>query len=285
MRRIASIGFTAIIIMQLSLALCLADVALQSKGELKTQKDFQDLAFSRNGQWLYLLYRTGDLEVYSNQGKQQGKVTVGKGFDMIEASPIDDEIYLVSRKDRRIQIVEVMPVLDIDIKGSPFKGAADAPVVIAEFTDFQCPYCAQIIEIYDQLLKLYPGKIKIVYKCFPLRSHRYSLIAAVNAMAAHKMGKFWEFHDRVFENFRQLNDQKIMEIRKELGLDTPEVDSLIRSPEVRAKVIKDREQGLNIGVKGTPTVFVNGKRLKDKTLEGFKEAIDNELKLSQKKKA
>ena len=101
-------------------------------------------------------------------------------------------------------------------------------------------------------------------------------------MAAHQKGQFWKFHDRLFENYKTLDDAKILEIRKEFGFDTPEFDALMRHPEVRRRVVKDRYEGQLIGVRGTPTVFINGIRLKDKTLEGFQRAIDKELKAQNK---
>lgn len=258
--------------------LCIADVNLEIKSELKFKEPPVDMTFSRDGQWLYLLFQSGDLRVYTYQGEMKGKVDVGTGFDKIEPGPLEDQIYLLSRKDNRIQIIEAIPTRGIDISTSPFKGAADAPVVIAEYTDFQCPYCAKLGDIFSQLLKLYPGKIKVVYKNYPLNNHPFAWKAAANAMAAHKKGKFWEFHDRLFANYKSLNDAKIMEIRKALGFDTPEFDALIKSPEVRSKVVQDRNEGQRNGVRGTPTVFVNGKPLKDKSLKGFKEVIEKELK-------
>jgi protein-disulfide isomerase len=132
--------------------------------------------------------------------------------------------------------------------------------------------------IFSKILKKYPGKIKIVYKSYPLQSHKFAWKAAANAMAAHQKGKFWEFHDRLFANSKNLNDAKIMEIRKSLGFDTPEFDELIKSAAVRKKVADDYKEGQRNGVRGTPAGFVNGERLKDKSFKGFTVAIDNEFK-------
>lgn len=258
--------------------LCHADVDLKIKSELEFEKPPVDITFSRDGQWLYILFQNGDLLIYTYQGEMKGKVEVGPGFDKIEPGPFEDEIYLLNRKTNKIKIIEATPIRGIDISTSPFKGAADAPVVIVEYTDFQCPYCAKLGAIFSQMLKKYPGKLKIVYKSYPLQNHKFAWKAAANAMAAHQKGKFWEFHDRLFANSKNLNDAKIMEIRKSLGFDTPEFDALIKSAAVRKKVADDRNEGQKNGVRGTPTVFINGKRLKDKSLKGFTLAIDNELK-------
>ena len=262
--------------------LCHADVDLKIKSELDFEKPPVDITFSRDGQWLYMLFQDGDLMIYTNQGEMKGKVEVGPGFDKIEPGPFEDEIYLLNRKTRKIKIIEATPSRGIDISASPFKGAADAPVVIVEYTDFQCPYCAKLGGIFSQLLKMYPGKIKIVYKSYPLQSHKFAWKAAANAMAAHQKGKFWEFHDRLFANSKNLDDAKIMEIRKSFGFDTPEFDALIKSAAVRKKVADDLKEGQRNGVRGTPTVFVNGKRLKNKSFKGFTAAIDKELKKQEK---
>ena len=261
---------------------CFANVELKIKSELKFDTPPVDMTFSRDGQWLYVLIGSGELWVYTYQGQLKGKINVGPGFDAIEPGPLQDQIYLLSRKDNRIQIIEATPTMGIDVSVSPYKGAAGAPVVIAEYTDFQCPYCAKLGETFSQLLKQYPGKIKIVYKSFPLNNHKYAWKAATAAMAAHQKGRFWEFHDRLFEHYNSLDDNKIMDIRKEFGFDTPEFEALIKSPQVRRQVAIDRQEGQRNGVRGTPAVFINGKRLKDKSLKGFIEAIDNELKSKEK---
>lgn len=261
---------------------CHGDVDLKIKSELTFEEPPVDITFSRDGQWFYMLFQDGKLFIYTNQGELKGKVEVGPGFDKIEPGPFEDELYLLSSKTKKIQVIEAIPTRGIDISASPIKGAADAPVVIVEYTDFQCPYCAKLGLMFSQLLKKYPGKIKIVYKSYPLQNHKFAWKAAANAMAAHQKGKFWEFHDRLFANSKTLDDDKIMEIRKSFGFDTPEFDKLIKSAAVRKKVADDLKEGQRNGVRGTPTVFVNGKRLKDKSLKGFTSAIDNELKKLQK---
>jgi protein-disulfide isomerase len=259
-------------------SICPADVQWETKSKMTLKEPPLDIAISRDGQWIYLLLKGGTLQVYTYDGNLKGAIDVGNGYDRIKAGPLEDEIYLLGRKSKTVRIIEVVVDRSINTSGSPYKGAVDAPVEIAEFTDFQCPYCAKLTDIFTKLLALYPGKIKIVYKSYPLTNHRYAWKAAVAAMAAHRKGQFWKFHDRLFEYHKALNDQVIQDVRKEFGFDTPEFDTLMRSPDVRTQVAQDRTEGQRIGVRGTPTIFINGKRLKDKTLEGFQKAIDGELK-------
>jgi len=257
-----------------------SDVDLLIKSEIQLEFEPADMKLSRNGEWLYLLTAEGQLLVYSHQGKLAGAFDVGPAFSQIEPGPTETELYLLDKRGKRMRIAELNIAKQIDIDDSPFKGAADAPVTIVEYTDFQCPYCAKLGDIFKEVLALYPGKVKIVYKSYPLSSHKFAWKAAAAAMAAHRKGQFWPFHDILFKNYNALDDAKLMQIRKKFGFDTPEFDKLMKSSAVRTKVAADKKEGKAIGVQGTPTVFINGKRLRDKSLEGFKAAIDQELQQS-----
>lgn len=101
--------------------------------------------------------------------------------------------------------------------------------------------------------------------------------AAVAALAAESQGKFWEFHDLLFRNYNRLNDQKIQEIAQTVGLNQEEYEKMKNDPEIERKIRQDLSDGLQAGVRGTPTVFINGIRLKNRSLMGFQEAIDKQL--------
>ena len=101
--------------------------------------------------------------------------------------------------------------------------------------------------------------------------------AAMAALASGSQGKFWEFHDLLFENYNKLNDQKIREIALALGLDQAEFEKKMKDPRIEAMIRQDVRDGVQAGVQGTPTVFINGRRLKDRSLKGFQVAIDKEL--------
>ena len=106
--------------------------------------------------------------------------------------------------------------------------------------------------------------------------------AAVAALAAESQGKFWEFHDLLFKNYNKLNDQKIQDIALVVGLNQEEYEKKKKDPAIERKVRQDLSEGRQAGVRGTPTIFINGRRLKDRSLKGFQAAIDKELqKLSK----
>jgi protein-disulfide isomerase len=121
------------------------------------------------------------------------------------------------------------------------------------------------------------GKVKLVFKNFPLRSHKYAMKAATAALAADNYGKFWQFHDQLFNEYDKLNDQKFKEIARNLGLNVKEFEKEMKNPKIAAKIQKDVLGGREAGITGTPTIFVNGRRLKDFSLNGLQMLIDKEL--------
>ncbi len=130
----------------------------------------------------------------------------------------------------------------------------------------------------EQLLIEYPDKVKLVFKSFPIRSHKYALKAAVAALAAEPPGKFWEFHDMLFRNYDRLNDRKIKEIVGLLGLDETKFKEHQKNPAITEHIRQDYEEGIRLGVKGTPTIFINGKKLRDHSIKSMEAVIARELK-------
>ena len=168
-------------------------------------------------------------------------------------------------------------VYNIDVSNSPVKGSKTATVRIVEFSDFQCPYCAELQKTLNEVLKAYPKDVQLVYKQFPLNIHQYARQAAAASLAAHSQGKFWEMHDRMFQNFTQINDENLRKWAKEVGVNMQQYDQAVQVGKYEPVVQKDIADGAAAKVLGTPTLFVNGKRIHDRTFEGFKKAIQEEL--------
>ena len=131
------------------------------------------------------------------------------------------------------------------------------------------------------MLDKYPKEVKLVFKNFPLSKHKFARKAATAALAAKAQGRFWEFHDELFENHRNLNDAKIQEIAKELGLDLERFKKDMKDPAIQKLIIRDVKNGREAGVRSIPTVFINGKLLRNRRLQGFQRMIDAELKRSR----
>ena len=135
----------------------------------------------------------------------------------------------------------------------------------------------------EQLLEKYSGQVKLVFKNFPIRSHNYAVKAAAAALAAERQQKFWEFHDMLFKNYNRLNDQKIQEITGLLGLDETELKKQQQDPAIAAQIRQDYEDGIKLGVRGTPTLFINGKKLRDRSMRGMESIIEEELQKKREK--
>jgi protein-disulfide isomerase len=127
------------------------------------------------------------------------------------------------------------------------------------------------------VIEKYPKQVKIVYKNFPIRSHKYSEPAAKAALAAQKQGKFWPFHDLLYAHYKDLSDKEIIKIANQLELDVVRFEKDRKDPAIYGKVRADLRDGNKAGVRGVPTVFINGRRLRKRSLEGFLEMIEKEL--------
>ena len=134
-----------------------------------------------------------------------------------------------------------------------------------------------MVPVFEQVLEKYPQDVKLVYKNFPIRNHKFATKAAIAALAAAEQRKFWEFHDLLFKNYNKLSDQKIQDIAQAVGLNMEEFEKKKNDPAIKQKVNQDFSDGRQAGVRGTPTIFINGIRLRDRSLEGFQAAIDGQL--------
>lgn len=169
---------------------------------------------------------------------------------------------------------------DVPTEGFPSIGPKDAPIVIVEFSDFQCPYCKQFFDkTYKQLLAAYPEKIRFVFRHLPLTSiHPEAYPAAEASMCANEQNSFWEFHDKVFENQDKLGRELYLQIASDLNLDMPAFEDCIITGKFKAFVQQDSDYAVNLGIQSTPTFFINGLALVGaQPIETFKQVIDMEL--------
>jgi protein-disulfide isomerase len=169
-------------------------------------------------------------------------------------------------------------VYKADIKGAPSKGAKDALVTIVEFSDFQCPYCARVEPAVRKILEEYPGKVRLVWRDFPLPFHQEATPAAIVARVAGEQGKFWEMHDKLYENQRTLDRASLERYAQEVGVNVAKVKAALDAKKYEAQIKADLEMGQKIGVGGTPAFFINGTFLSGaQSFEVFKSRVDQEL--------
>ncbi len=128
------------------------------------------------------------------------------------------------------------------------------------------------------MLEKYPRDVKLVFKNFPIRSHRFAVKAAAAALAAGRQQKFWEFHDALFKNYKQLNDAKIKEISRTLGLDETQFEEQRKNPAIMNRIRRDYQEGIKLGVRGTPTIFINGRQVRNRSMQNMEALIEKELK-------
>ncbi|MDJ0851448.1 MAG: thioredoxin domain-containing protein [Myxococcota bacterium] len=177
------------------------------------------------------------------------------------------------------EIVMHLEVPRVDVLAiGPAKGPEDARITIVEFSDFECPFCRRVIPTLDAILEKYPGDVRVVYRNMPLRNHQRARPAAEAALCANEQGKFWAYHDRLFENTRKLGDEDLLRYAEELELDAAAFSKCYEEKRFAHQVETDMEDGARAGVSGTPAFFVNGIMVSGaKPAEDFFRIIDAEL--------
>ncbi len=150
-------------------------------------------------------------------------------------------------------------VRNIELQDSPSKGPANAPVLIVEFADFECPFCGAVKPVIDSLFEKFPGKVRLVFKNFPLSMHQNAEKAARAAVAAQKQGKFWEMHGLLFENQTALDPPNLEKLAEKAGLNLSQFREDFASLATVDAVARDRKQGESLDLEGTPSIFINGR--------------------------
>lgn len=242
-----------------------------------------DIAISLNGKRVFALTDTGHLLIYAPNGRLEAKVPMAAGTDILQATPREDVILVGNSREKSLKVITLDFIQTIDTRGLPARGPADAPLELVVFSDFECPSCAELAVILDQIIIDHPGKIREVFMNYPLRSHPNSWAAATAALAAGRQGRFWEFHDALFENYNQLSPRKINDIARDLKLDVTRLNLEMNHPEVTAALKRDMAEAARLSIGGTPTVFVNGRILRDHSLESLQALVAGQAAGTAKK--
>jgi protein-disulfide isomerase len=167
----------------------------------------------------------------------------------------------------------------IDNSDSPFLGPVEAPITIVEFSDFECGYCRKVYPTLLRIRNEYDSEVKIVFKHFPLSFHKNALLAHRAAISAGEQGKFWEMHDLIFENFKDLSRETMLEHASRLNLNSPQFEEILDSQTSKDLIDRDIILGRDNGVTGTPVFFVNGRKLVGaQPFSVFKEEIERALR-------
>lgn len=165
-----------------------------------------------------------------------------------------------------------------DAPHSPIKGARNAPVTLVMFSNFQCPFCGRAQATMQEIEKTYGRKVRFVFKSNPLPFHKRARPAAIAAMAAHRQGKFWQYHDLLFQNQKALEDSDLEDYARQVGLNIARFRRDIADPQLEAMVQADQKLAEELTARGTPTFFVNGVKVAGaQPFEAFKAHIDKAL--------
>ena len=170
------------------------------------------------------------------------------------------------------------PAFDIATDDQPVKGTAKALVTIVAFTDFECPSCARQHPVLDQIVSEFGDRVRLIVRDFPLSQHANARKAAEAAEAAREQGKYWEYAATLFRNQSALGVDKLRQYASEVGLDRARFDASLDSGKFAEKVQRDVIDGRRLGVSGTPTLYINGKRISDNSYASLKSAIEAALK-------
>jgi len=182
------------------------------------------------------------------------------------------------RKKYAVKTMLSPPVVDVSTGGRPSRGGGDnAPVTLIEFADYECPYCKLVQPAVEQVLETYGDKVRYVYRDFPLPFHSHARPASLAARCAEEQGKYWEYHDALFEA-PDLSIDGLRSLADTVGLDRTKFDDCLASEKYDDAIDKDVSEGSNAGVNGTPAFFINGRFLSGALpFDQLKTVIDEEL--------
>lgn len=188
----------------------------------------------------------------------------GTSQDLQEQARIRQALLVSLRRKNHIRIslqTPEPPILPVSVDGDPSIGPVDAPVTIVEFSDFQCPYSQRSVGVLKELRRIYGEKIRLVYRDYPGPNHPYAPRAAEAAQCAGEQGKFWEFHDILFDRQTPGKGWDFPTLATELGLQQDAFATCLNSGRFRDEVAKDIQDGFKLGITSTPTFFINGRPL------------------------
>jgi protein-disulfide isomerase len=282
MRKHHIIAVLALILSLFLASSAFARIDTERKNSFSLSSTPLDTAMSADGKRLFVLAAGGKLFVYDTDGALNDTIEVDPEADRIEVSGlqtanIENTLLVINSKKKTVQRLALDFSVIVNTDGAPFLGSASAPVTIAVFSDFECPHCGKLGPLLEEALDAYPDSVKIFFKHYPLSFHQNARTAALAAIAAQNQGKFWQFHDRLFENQKNLVPETILGIAQQLQLDMARFMQDMRNADAAKKLATDMQDATNAGVTGTPTVFVNGRLMKERNIELLKKLIDEEL--------
>ena len=268
-------------------ALC-AIIVSAPRAEAKVQvdlpKDIQltetpkDITLSRDGSTAYILGQKSIMIYSVAEAKVTDSIPLTKAYSSIALSPDESAFFLTAQDAPQVTVIQFAVINNIEIGKSPVIGNVKAPVTVAAFLDFQCPYCAKIYPLLQELLKKYPNDVKLVIKHYPLPMHKFAEKASIAALAAAQQNKYERVTELFFTNFSTLNDETIRKYVQDAGADMQKFDLDIAGATVKEILQQDQEAVKQAHVRSVPTILINGISPKGRSIEVFSQMVEEELK-------
>lgn len=231
-----------------------------------------DIAQSLDNKKVFILGADAKVYIFTPDGKQLGTLPVDPNVNAIDIAARGEMIYLVNNKTNTYTAIDVSFNQKIDVTGAPVRGKVDAPVTLVVFSDFECPWCGKLEPVLAELQAQNQDKLRIIFKHLPLPMHQQAEPAALAAIAAQQQGKFWEMHDALFQT-TAWTPNTIDETALRLGLNMEKFRADMASQETQMQLAKDKTDAQAADVTSTPSLFVNGRPVKDRSLPALQKMV------------
>jgi hypothetical protein len=231
-----------------------------------------DVAQSLDNKKVFILAADAKVYIFTPDGKQLGALPVDPNVNAIDIAARGEMLYLVNSKTNTYTAIDVSFNQKIDVTGAPVRGKVDAPVTLVVFSDFECPWCGKLEPVLAELQAQNQDKLRIIFKHLPLPMHQQAEPAALAAIAAQQQGKFWEMHDALFQA-TAWTPNTIDETAVRLGLNMEKFRADLSSQETQMQLAKDKTDAQAADVTSTPSLFVNGRPVKDRSLPALQKMV------------
>ena len=235
-----------------------------------------DLVHSLDNKMVFILTADSTVHIFAADGRTLGEMPVEADTVAIDIAPRGEMLYLINGRTNSFTAMDIGFSQQIDITGAPVRGKADAPVTLVVFSDFECPWCAKLEPLLAQLLAANADTVRVVFKHLPLPMHPQAEPAALAAIAAQRQGKFWEMHDALFA-VQQWTPAAVTETATRIKLDMNRFQADLNSQETRMQLAKDKADAQAAEVAATPSVFVNGRPVRERSLPALQAMVNEAL--------
>jgi len=248
--------------------------SVQTTWTLPTQP--LDIAQSLDNKKVFILGADAKVHIFTPDGKKMGEMPVDPNTSAIDIAARGEMLYLINNKSNNYTAIDVSFTQKIDITGAPVQGKIDAPVTLIVFSDFECPWCGKLEPVLKQLLDNNKDKLRIVFKHLPLPMHPNAEPAALAAIAAQKQDKFWQMHDALFQT-TAWTPEVIEQTALKIGLNMEKFKADLNNPEIAMQLAKDKTDAQMADVASTPSMFINGRPVRDRSLPALQTMVNEAL--------